>query len=234
MRFLNWLNKRETLKLKRSPPDRRVAEASSSGSSPRSKFSLPRLQGKPVFSMSPGNNAEMGWFAARCSATTVLSYVLAQRLGLPYPVWAPISALIVSQENLKTTWHAVTGRIFGTCLGVVIALMVARLGQFMALSEWIQLSIGAAACAVCAKGRPALRVCLWTCPLVLLTQTPSLPTEMTGFFRGSEVIVGALVGGGVHLVEDWLKRIFIWARSYDPDQHPRGSDAFWWNRDSEE
>lgn len=173
-------------------------------------------------------------FAVRCSLSAVLAYVVALRLGLPYPVWAPMSALIVSQEDLKTTRHAVTGRIAGTALGVAIAMIVAKFGDVVSLSEWVQLSLGVGICALCAKGRPAMRVSLWTCPLVLLTQIPSLSTEMTGLFRGSEVIIGAIVGGLAHLVEDWLRRLAARLFRRGPTVRSTGDNRSWWTRDSEE
>ncbi|WP_158240690.1 FUSC family protein [Telmatospirillum siberiense] len=177
---------------------------------------------------------DFGCFAVRCSLSAVLSYVVALRLGLPYPVWAPMSALIVSQEDLKTTRHAVTGRIAGTVLGVAIALIVAEFGDFMAIPEWLQLSLGVGICALCAKGRPAMRVSLWTCPLVLLTRIPSLSTEMTGLFRGSEVVIGAVVGGLAHLGENWLRRFAALLLRRRPAVRTTDDNRSWWRHDSEE
>lgn len=177
---------------------------------------------------------DFGRFALRCSLSAVLSYLVALQFGLPYPVWAPMSALIVSQEDLKTTRHAVIGRILGTALGVAVALLVVALGNRIELSEMGQLAAGVGLCALCAKGRPAMRVSLWTCPLVLLTQTPSLSTEMTGLFRGSEVIIGAIVGGFAHFAEDCLRRGAAMATSRAPAGRPADDGRSWWNRDSEE
>lgn len=181
---------------------------------------------------------EFGRFALRCSLSAVLSYLAALAIGLPYPVWAPMSALIVSQEDLRTTSHAVIGRILGTALGVTIALAVVVLGHRIGLGEMGQLAVGVAICAFCAKGRPAMRVSLWTCPLVLLTQAPTLSAEMTGLFRGSEVIIGAIVGGLAHFVEDWLCRAARLLTHRQPalraDGHAKGGDRAWWRRDSEE
>lgn len=147
---------------------------------------------------------EHGRFVVRCATAATAAYFLASSVDLPHPVWAPISALIVSQESLNATRTSVLGRFIGTLVGVLVALLVNRLGALIGLSLTPQMAIAVALCALCAKERPAIRVCLWTAPLVLATTTPSAPAEVTAFFRGCEVLTGATVGGLIHFAEERL------------------------------
>jgi hypothetical protein len=67
-----------------------------------------------------------------------------------------------------------------------------------------QIAAAVGLCAFFAKGRPSIRVCLWTCPVVLLTASPGLSVEHAGLMRGSEVILGAIVGGMTHWFMYWM------------------------------
>jgi uncharacterized membrane protein YccC len=57
-------------------------------------------------------------FVVRCALVASLAYVVAEHIGLPQPVWAPISALVVTQESVTATLSSIHGRFFGTLLGV--------------------------------------------------------------------------------------------------------------------
>jgi uncharacterized membrane protein YccC len=144
---------------------------------------------------------ERGRFVVRCVIAAALADVIAEHIGLPHPIWAPISALVVSQESVTATLSCGLGRLVGTLLGVIVALIVIWLGTTAHISLLPQIALGVAICALCANGRPAIRVGLWSCPLVLLT-TPAETAEMTALLRGSEVVLGLAVGGFTHLCED--------------------------------
>lgn len=138
-------------------------------------------------------------FAVRCSAAATLAYFLSSFVGLSFPVWAAMSALIVSQEHLHETRRSLIGRILGTVLGVSIALAVNFLNSIGAgFGMTLEMAISVGICALIAYGHPSLRVSMWTTPIVLLTTTPGVPIFTTGFYRGSEVILGSLVGGLCH------------------------------------
>lgn len=126
-----------------------------------------------------------------------------------------MSALIVSHEKISSTRAQVTGRIAGTVIGAIIALLVYRLG--MSLPATIQLAIAVGICALIASGRPTLRVCLWTCPLVLLTASPSESPEVAALSRTAEVLLGALIGGALHYLEAALLRLGDNGRGSPPD-----------------
>jgi hypothetical protein len=61
-------------------------------------------------------------FVARCSGAATLAYLSATWVGLPNSVWAAMSALIVSQEQLSETRSSLAARIFGTLIGTSAAI----------------------------------------------------------------------------------------------------------------
>lgn len=143
-------------------------------------------------------------FAVRCAATGALAYLLATAIGLPYPVWASISSLVVSQESFDETRHSVVGRVIGTITGAAVAILVSMAAHQVGIGTALQIAIAVGLCALIASGHPAIRVCLWTCPVVLLTAAPGSSVEHAGLMRGSEVILGALTGGLIHWLMLWV------------------------------
>jgi uncharacterized membrane protein YccC len=146
--------------------------------------------------------ADRGRFVIRCATAASLAYGLATLAGLQHPVWAPVSALIVSQESVTATIASIHGRFVGTFIGIAVALLVNSVGRMVGLPLALQIGLGVALCATTAMGRPTIRVCLWTCPLVLVTAASSPAPALVAVMRGSEVILGAVVGGVTHLIEE--------------------------------
>lgn len=148
---------------------------------------------------------ELSRFVIRCALAASLAYGVATGVGLPQPVWAPMSALVVSQERVSATLASIYGRFIGTLIGVAVALLVSWVSGLVGLPVAIQIAIAVALCAVVAMGRPAIRVCLWTCPLVLITAPSGPAPDIVALFRGSEVVLGAVVGGLTHILEAGFK-----------------------------
>jgi hypothetical protein len=145
--------------------------------------------------------SESGRFVLRCSLAASLAYGLATLFGFQHPVWAPIEALIVSQESIGDTFDSIHGRMIGTLIGVVVALVVGIFGRTVGLPLLLQIAISVTACAAATFRRPTIRVCLSTCPLVLIT-APALGTpELVGIVRVSQVLLGAIVGGMMHVLD---------------------------------
>ena len=145
-------------------------------------------------------------YAVRCVASGLVAYVLADRLGLEHPVWATMSSLVVSQESFNATRGSIAGRLLGTAIGVLVSLTVYELLSRVNPAPELQLTLAVGVCALLAKGRPTIRCCMWTCPIVLLTATPQQSVEVVGLLRGSEVMLGALVGGVAHWLEYQTRR----------------------------
>ncbi|GGP25573.1 FUSC family protein [Silvimonas amylolytica] len=148
-------------------------------------------------------------FVVRCAASATLAWYAAVLLQSPHPVWASMSALIVSQENIRATRTSIQGRILGTVLGALVALAANLAGSTWQIAVPVQLAVAVGICAVIAMGRPAIRVCLWTCPLVLLTTTSAESPFLTAVYRTAEVLIGVIIGGVLHLAEasvmTWLR-----------------------------
>ncbi len=140
-------------------------------------------------------------FVVRCAASATLAWYAAVLLQSPHPVWASMSALIVSQETVHATRASVLGRVAGTLIGALVALVVNVAGDHWQLAVPLQLAVAVGICAIIAMGRPAIRVCLWTCPLVLLTTTSTESPLLTAVYRTAEVLIGVIIGGLLHLAE---------------------------------
>jgi uncharacterized membrane protein YgaE (UPF0421/DUF939 family) len=142
-------------------------------------------------------------FVARCSCSAVLAYTLAEALHLSYPIWALISAIVVSQEQLAETWTSTGRRIAGTILGACVAVgMNAVVSPFAGITVQVVLSV--ALCAAITHRHPIMRVSMWTCAIVLLTAKPPDSMLLTGIYRGSEVVLGGLIGGTLHQATEKL------------------------------
>jgi uncharacterized membrane protein YccC len=141
-------------------------------------------------------------FVVRCSGAATLSYMLAHAIGLPHPVWASMSGVIVSQEKLNDTHTATAGRVFGTVIGVAVAVVVGSLLQPLHADVAVQMAVAVAVAAVIARRYPLVRVCMWTCPLVFLESDPNTPMLVVGFQRGTEVLLGGAVGAALHALSE--------------------------------
>jgi uncharacterized membrane protein YccC len=144
-------------------------------------------------------------FVVRCTGAATCAYVAAVKIGLPHAVWAAISALVVSQERLDDTTTSLAGRIAGSIIGACIAVAVSLAGARLTTSVALQMAVAVAVCATIARERPHLRVCMWTAPIVLLTMQPGVPILINAAYRGSEVILGALIGGAFH----WSTEVLV-------------------------
>jgi len=161
-------------------------------------------------------------FVLRCAAAASMACWLSDALGLTHTVWASMSALIVSQEDVKATRAQVAGRVAGTIIGALVALAVHRLANLAGVSVVAQIAIAVSICALIAKGRSTLRVCLWTCPLVLLTTSADISPELTALSRTAEVLLGALVGGAFHIGQVALvERLHLkrWVTEQEDSKH---------------
>lgn len=141
-------------------------------------------------------------FVLRCSGAATLSYILSQAIGLPHPVWAAMSSVIVSQDRLGDTRQATIGRFIGTLVGVIIAVIVGTLAQGVGAGTAVEIATAVGLAAIAARRFPLIKVCMWTCPIVFLTATAGTPLWQVGLFRGAEVLLGATIGVVLHLLAE--------------------------------
>jgi uncharacterized membrane protein YccC len=137
-------------------------------------------------------------FAARCSGAATCAYFVANLIGLPHPLWATISALMVPQEKLADTNASFWGYILGTLVGIGAGGMASVAASRFAINMAGQIALSVGLCAILARVWPSTRVCMWTGPIVLLTAEPALPVTHAAFYRGSEALLGAFVGAVFH------------------------------------
>ena len=141
-------------------------------------------------------------FVVRCSGAATLAYEVASALGFQQSLWAAMSAVIVSQERLYETRTSLKSRVVGTLVGIVVTVAVSEATSGLATPIALQMAVDVAICALIAYRFRGLRVAMWTCPIILLTAQPALPILVVALRRGSEVILGALIGWAFHgLVE---------------------------------
>ncbi len=159
--------------------------------------------------MNPSSFPHLIAFILRCSSSTTLAYIVAQYFGLPYPVWAAISAIVVSQEQFSETRLSIIRRFMGTIIGILIGIAVHSLVTPFSAPMALQIGLSVALAAPIAYGRPAFRAALWTGPIVLLTATPDVSILFIGLHRGCEVVLGGVMGGGFHFVADKILTLTV-------------------------
>ncbi|MGE4482182.1 FUSC family protein [Acidocella sp.] len=152
-------------------------------------------------------------FILRCSAAAALAFLLARAVGLPHPVWATMSGIIVSQEKLNDTNRATLWRLTGTIVGVIAAVIVGGALLAFGASVPCQLAGAVALCALLVRLWPDLRVSMWTAPIVLLTRSETGSILQTGLWRGEEVLLGGLVGILCHFAAE---RVITWLDAHEP------------------
>ncbi|MBN8972277.1 MAG: FUSC family protein [Rhizobiales bacterium] len=155
--------------------------------------------------VSGGWHRMIGWFTARraqfalglrvmTAALVALSVALALRL--PLPLWAVLTAVIVTQmsvgRSIKVTTDYLIGTIGGAIYGGVIAVLFPHASELALLAV---LALAVAPLAVVAAINPSFNVAPVTAIIVLLlpSMTHSSPLE-SAIDRVIEVAVGAFVG----------------------------------------
>lgn len=152
--------------------------------------------------MKPDVTARDIAFVLRCSGAATIAYLLASALGLAHPVWASISGVIVSQEKLDQTRHAALWRFAGTIVGIVVGVAASSLIAPVSDNTAIQMGVSVALCAALVRRWPDLKVSMWTAPILFFAHEPGASLLMAGVWRGSEVVLGGLIGAALHWVAE--------------------------------
>jgi uncharacterized membrane protein YccC len=141
------------------------------------------------------HNAGLGLFF-RVTASALLSFELAQCVGLQLPLGAVVSAIIVTQasvgQSLKASLDYLAGTISGAIYGAAIAVL---LGGDSEVRLLLGLAIAVGPLALIATVRQSLTVAPITAAVVLLipTLTHGSPSAAAAD-RVFEVTLGALIG----------------------------------------
>jgi uncharacterized membrane protein YccC len=132
----------------------------------------------------------------RVTVAAVASLAIAQLLQLPLPLWAVLTAVIVSQvsvgRSLKATIDYMIGTLAGVVYGGAVAVLVPHPNEPALLAV---LAIAVAPLALIAALKPSMAVAPITAIIVLLVPTIT-PTSAaaSAFDRVLEVGVGGLTG----------------------------------------
>ncbi|MET4897155.1 FUSC family protein [Sphingomonadaceae bacterium jetA1] len=141
-------------------------------------------------------------FVIRCTGAAVLALVLAKWLHLDHPVWASVSALVVSQEKLGDTHRSLNWRVLATLIGVGVALAVALAMPWAGPEGMLAVAVGVTA--AIARFRSDLRAGMWTSVIVLLTVPPGGTVPASAMARAQEVLLGVAIGAALHWLADRL------------------------------
>jgi len=140
--------------------------------------------------------------AVRITVAAILSLVAAQQLGLPLPLWAVLTAMIVTQmsvgRSLKATGDYLAGTVGGAIYGGLVAVLIPHDSELALL---VVMVIAVAPLALLAAGRPNMNVVPITAIIILLlpglTHADPLASATN---RVLEVALGAVIGLGVSFV----------------------------------
>ncbi|HEY9531994.1 MAG TPA: FUSC family protein [Burkholderiales bacterium] len=138
----------------------------------------------------------------RAAAAAALSVALAALLGLEFPLYAMIAAVIVTDltaaETRKLGWRRLAGTVVGSVLGAALALLLPHgaltigIGIFLAMLASQLLRIPEAA-----------RVAGYVCAIVLLEHGAN--PWVYAFWRFTETVLGIAVAIAVSLVPKLLR-----------------------------
>lgn len=121
---------------------------------------------------------------------TVLAYLAAGWLGLAYPYWAPITAVIVMQmsvaDSIRMGWY----RLSGTAVGAVIAAAAILVFPDNRAMDMLALFLAVAFCAYMTRYNARYRMAAITASIVLLASLGQEHRFLFGMERVLEIAVG--------------------------------------------
>jgi uncharacterized membrane protein YccC len=136
-------------------------------------------------------------FALRCTLAACIAYALADRLWPQLPLWAPVSALSVSQHRWRQTEQFVSGLSLGTLVGALIAVLVCMIGSLLGLRMIAQVGIAVAVAAVFSMNWTSARAAMWMALIAvwLIHRFPGAMATSAGWMMAEQVVLGATIGG---------------------------------------
>jgi uncharacterized membrane protein YccC len=137
----------------------------------------------------------------RIALAGLLSFALAEALGLPQGYWAVFTAVLVVQGSVGGSWKASVDRLMGTLLGAVYGAGVAALVPHDSVPMLgAALAISLTPLALLAAFQPSYRVAPITAVILLLGSSASNEGPfLAAALRTVEVSLGGFVGMAVSL-----------------------------------
>ena len=141
------------------------------------------------------HKARLGLFL-RVMTSALLSFEAARWLNLPMPLWAVLTAIMVTQisvgRSLKASLDYLSGTIGGAVFGAVVGILVGRDSEVAVL---LGLAIAVGPLALIATVRQSLTAAPITAAIVMMVPTFTLATPMAAAVdRVLEVALGAVIG----------------------------------------
>jgi uncharacterized membrane protein YgaE (UPF0421/DUF939 family) len=138
----------------------------------------------------------------RMTLAALLSLALAQSLMLPLPLWAVLTAVIVTQlsvgRSLKAMFDYFAGTLAGAAYGGGVTVLIPHSDEIALLAV---LAICVAPLAFVAAINPSLNVAPITAIIVILVPTITHASPIASAFdRVLEVALGGITGFGVTLL----------------------------------
>lgn len=133
-------------------------------------------------------------YGLRCSTAACAAYALAMLTAPQHALWAPISALIVSQDTMAHTLSFVEGRSKGVVIGALVAVLVGFVGSLVGLALIAKVGVAVALSAAISMGPSAVRAAMWLSAIVLMVTGGQSPVPIAALLA-VQVILGAVVGG---------------------------------------
>ena len=132
----------------------------------------------------------------RVSLAATLALLAAQLVGLPLPLWAVLTAVIVTQmsvgRSLKATADYLMGTLGGAVYGGAVAVAIPHTSELALLAVLI---LAVAPLALLAAIRPSLNVVPITAIIVLLLPSVTFGSPIeSAVYRVLEVTLGAVTG----------------------------------------
>lgn len=138
----------------------------------------------------------------RMSLAAVLSYLLSESLHLPLPLWAVLTAVIVTQMSVGKSVKATLDYMEGTVGGAIYSGLIASLfPQASGAAVPVVLVLAIAPLALLAARSPRFAIAPFTAATVLLLPSVThLTTFQSAFYRVVEVALGCAVSLPVSLI----------------------------------
>ena len=139
-------------------------------------------------------NAAPGRHAVRLAVVVAGVELLTQRVALPRGYWAVVAAAMVLRPGFGATFTRGAERVLGTCLGVLLASLIA---VFIDPSGWGIVAVVATLAYLTYAVFPAsfaAGTALLTAVIVFLLHAVVLDTVTTAFDRGLDTVIGGAIG----------------------------------------
>jgi uncharacterized membrane protein YccC len=143
--------------------------------------SLPRLKPEMTATLQ---------LAIKTGIAALVTYLSAVGLSLPSPIWAVVSAVIVMQANLGSSYNAAWQRLVGTAIGALVGAVIASFGAPLAFTLGLGMTAVILICSLL-KLSESLRIATVTFTIVLLADSSN--HWLLGLERFVDVIFGILV-----------------------------------------